>query len=373
MKRFGIWAAAAQTAASAYKNAYFPSDEYPRLNAILYTAMLVAVLVVSLSSLLAPLLVRDCVKTLPEKSSWSNPLYPGDACFFERRNVLLGQSLLEADLMRRMVASVLLAVPIGYERRSPDRSAGIKLMILVSIGSCSFTISSIYSFESSTSGYDTARVAAAIVSGVGFLASAMIYKGGDQASHAVYGLTTAASVWVAAAVGISSGGELYFAGMYTTVLVVIILRFMPRAVEHAHADESEAQKVVESTEELGQEEEKESPRNQRSQEATVNISYRQPRAEPAALGQFPLPSEHAASEPALSSLPTQQLTQAEIDQDLDDFLELQKYTPHTTAVSPRSSRATNAGSAQSSVVNVATGSSISNPKIEKRQPSIAFR
>lgn len=119
-----------------------------------------------------------------------------------------------------------------YERRSSDRSAGIRTMGLVSLGACFFTISSLSAFKSSTMGWDSSRVTAALPSGVGFLGAALVWKGSvnvdSQEMHQVHGLTTAASVWLSAAIGVGAGGALYFVSVYSTVLILLVLRFGPR-------------------------------------------------------------------------------------------------------------------------------------------------
>lgn len=106
-----------------------------------------------------------------------------------------------------------------YERRASDRPAGIRTMGLVSLGSALFTINSQLAFKSSTMGWDSSRVTAAIPSGVGFLGAGLIWKGtvgiGDEEVHQVHGLTTAASLWLSAAVGVGCGGALYFATLYS--------------------------------------------------------------------------------------------------------------------------------------------------------------
>jgi uncharacterized membrane protein YhiD involved in acid resistance len=121
----------------------------------------------------------------------------------------------------------------SYERRSADRPAGIRTMGLVSLGASSFTISSIMAFKSSTMGWDASRVTAALPSGVGFLGGALIWKGSifvnDEEIHQVNGLTTAASVWLSAAVGVGCGGALYLVTTYVVILVVMILRYAPRS------------------------------------------------------------------------------------------------------------------------------------------------
>jgi len=87
-------------------------------------------------------------------------------------------------------------------------------------------------FKSSTMGWDSSRVTAAIPSGVGFLGAGLIWKGtvgaGDNEVHQVHGLTTAASLWLSAAVGCGAGGGMFFTTVYAVVLVVMVLRFGPK-------------------------------------------------------------------------------------------------------------------------------------------------
>jgi len=133
-----------------------------------------------------------------------------------------------------MIASVILGAVIGYERKTSERPAGIRTMSLVCLGACFFTVSSQRAFKSSTMGWDAARVSAAIPSGVGFLGAGLIWKGttGPKGTpderHEVHGLTTAASVWLSAAVGVGAGGRLYIVSAYATALVILVLRLGPR-------------------------------------------------------------------------------------------------------------------------------------------------
>jgi len=78
--------------------------------------------------------------------------------------------------------------------------------------------------------WDGSRVAAAIPSGVGFLGAGIIWKqeNKDGEGHTVSGLTTAASIWLSAAVGIACSGELYFAGTFSVAVMLLLLRFGPR-------------------------------------------------------------------------------------------------------------------------------------------------
>ena len=116
-------------------------------------------------------------------------------------------------------------------------------MGLVSLGACFFTISSISGFKSSTMGWDASRVTAALPSGVGFLGAALIWKGtvnvDSQEMHQVHGLTTAASVWLSAAIGVGAGGALYFVSVYSTVLILLVLRFGPKLYMNEDQEEED--------------------------------------------------------------------------------------------------------------------------------------
>ena len=110
-------------------------------------------------------------------------------------------------------------------------------MALVCLGSCVFTIDSMWAFIDGPMAWDASRVSAAIPSGVGFLGAATIWKGTaskqdgqekQQAAPEVHGLTTATSVWLSAAIGILCGGALYVPALFTTAASVVYLRFAPR-------------------------------------------------------------------------------------------------------------------------------------------------
>jgi len=141
-----------------------------------------------------------------------------------------------------MIFAVILGGIIGFERRASERPAGIRTMSMVCLGSCFFSMTGQLAFKSSTMGWDAARVAAAVPSGVGFLGAGLIWKGsrttslknihGEEmksTSQEVHGLTTAASVWLSAAVGVAVGGgqRLYIVSMYGVSLVILVLRFGP--------------------------------------------------------------------------------------------------------------------------------------------------
>ena len=127
-------------------------------------------------------------------------------------------------LVRLAVASGLGAA-VGFERELRDREAGIRTHLLVSLGSALFTIVSAYGFHSflthggSVVRADPARIAAQIVVGIGFLGAGAIIREGLS----VRGLTTAATLWVVAAIGLASGAGYYGPAVATTALTIFAL------------------------------------------------------------------------------------------------------------------------------------------------------
>lgn len=161
-----------------------------------------------------------------------NPHYdPG--CRNVRYVQILNLTQRECDLGRRILFSILCGGAVGYERRRGDRPAGIRTMALVALGSCIFTITSLLAFEDGPMAWDSSRVAAAIPSGVGFLGAGLIWKSatkrGGTEDHHVHGITTAASTWVSAAIGVAAGGAMYFVAFFSVLTLLFVLRFGPRA------------------------------------------------------------------------------------------------------------------------------------------------
>lgn len=170
-----------------------------------------------------------------EDLGFGNPAYRGDACHHQRFPILLWLSIEECSFGRRIATAAILGGLIGWERRAEDRPAGIRTMSLVSLGSCLFSICSAFAFLNGPMTWDGSRVSAAIPSGVGFLGAGLIFKNAEKdengdMNHSVHGITTAASLWISAAVGIACGGELYFAATHSVAVMLLLLRFGPRAV-----------------------------------------------------------------------------------------------------------------------------------------------
>lgn len=107
----------------------------------------------------------------------------------------------------RMLAAFILCLALGVERQSRQKDAGIKTHVLVGMGSCIFTLVSAHGFGAIpglAGGPDPARIAAQIVSGIGFLGAGVIFVNNDT----VRGLTTAATIWLSAAMGMACGASL---------------------------------------------------------------------------------------------------------------------------------------------------------------------
>ncbi|NLM45686.1 MAG: MgtC/SapB family protein [Firmicutes bacterium] len=124
------------------------------------------------------------------------------------------------ELVLRLFVSVLLGGLVGLERERHNRPAGLRTHILVCLGSALIMIVSFAGF-SGAFGFsgDPARIAAQVVSGIGFLGAGTILRQGGF----VRGLTTAASLWVVAAIGLSVGIGLYLPAVLTTVLILMCL------------------------------------------------------------------------------------------------------------------------------------------------------
>ncbi|HEX7255238.1 MAG TPA: MgtC/SapB family protein [Gaiellaceae bacterium] len=130
-----------------------------------------------------------------------------------------------AEVVLRIVLAAALGGAIGLERELRDREAGLRTHLLVSVGAALFTMVSAYAWTdwrfSTEEGlvFDPTRIAAQIVTGIGFLGAGAIIRQGLS----VKGLTTAATLWVVAAIGMAAGVGYYEAALVTTALVLLTL------------------------------------------------------------------------------------------------------------------------------------------------------
>jgi len=134
-------------------------------------------------------------------------------------------TLASYEALLRLALAALLGAAIGIEREISEHEAGLRTHMIVSLGSCLFTLASAYGFRDFLVGggaavrADPTRIAAQIVTGIGFLGAGAIIRQGMS----VRGLTTAATLWVVAAIGLTTGAGYYSAALITTSLVVLSL------------------------------------------------------------------------------------------------------------------------------------------------------
>ena len=132
-------------------------------------------------------------------------------------------------ILLRLAVALLLGAVIGFEREQKEHAAGMRTLALVSLGCALFTIVSAYGFLDLLAiphtVIDPTRIASYIVAGIGFLGGGIIFV--SRQNEKVKGLTTAATVWVIAAVGIACGIGMILAALATTVMMLFILFLLP--------------------------------------------------------------------------------------------------------------------------------------------------
>ena len=128
------------------------------------------------------------------------------------------------EFVLRIFVAALLGGVIGLEREYRAKEAGFRTHFLVALGSALFMIVSAYGFEEVVSlpGHrlDVSRIAAQVVSGIGFIGAGTIIFQKSESENVVRGLTTAAGVWVVAAIGLACGGGMYVLATAATILVL---------------------------------------------------------------------------------------------------------------------------------------------------------
>jgi putative Mg2+ transporter-C (MgtC) family protein len=123
---------------------------------------------------------------------------------------------LELELVARLILGFVLSGIVGLEREVSLKPAGLRTHILVGLGSTLFTILSLDAFP----GSDPSRVAAAIVVGIGFLGAGTIIKTKEK----VIGLTTAATLWIVASIGVATGAGFYLLATIASILAFLVLK-----------------------------------------------------------------------------------------------------------------------------------------------------
>jgi len=126
----------------------------------------------------------------------------------------------ELEMVLRILLAIALGGIIGFQRSKAEKPAGLRDITLICAGAALFTVVSIYGFGVA----DQARVAAGIVTGIGFLGAGAIIR---RSEGGVKGMTTAATIWVAAGIGMATGSGMYIIASVTTLLVLAVL-LLPR-------------------------------------------------------------------------------------------------------------------------------------------------
>lgn len=149
-------------------------------------------------------------------------------------------NIINLDYFIRIAVAVIFGFCIGLERELTNKYAGLRTHILVCLGACVFTLISIYGFptfapgdnviiDNATGVRDTSRVAAQIVTGIGFIGAGTVLRNGPI----VLGLTTAATLWIAASIGMACGAGMFdiaFAGTVLSILTLVSIRVLERKV-----------------------------------------------------------------------------------------------------------------------------------------------
>lgn len=155
---------------------------------------------------------------------------------------------ISGDVIVRVLLSAVLGAMLGLERELKGHEAGLRTNILITVSSCLFTYLGMEAFPLVGAARDPARVAAQIVSGVGFLGAGALL----QTRNKIRGLTTAAAIWLAAAVGMGVGAGAYFAAAFTTLValgVLSLLHPISKGIEERAQRRREQQKAVQEIKE----------------------------------------------------------------------------------------------------------------------------
>jgi putative Mg2+ transporter-C (MgtC) family protein len=139
------------------------------------------------------------------------------------------------EIISRLIGSFILGGLIGLEREKKGRAAGLRTHILVCMGSGLIMLTSLYVFEiyQGKTAIDPSRIAAGVVTGIGFLGAGTIITSRQGAK----GLTTAASIWVSSAIGLAVGCGFWMAAIATTVITFITLAFLKHLEARLEATE----------------------------------------------------------------------------------------------------------------------------------------
>lgn len=152
----------------------------------------------------------------------------------------------EYVLLLRIGASILFAFLLGLEREITGKFAGLRTHILVSAGACVFTLLSVYGFkmhivEGISGVNDPARIAAQIITGIGFIGAGTVMRHGNN----IYGITTAATLWMCAAIGMACGTGMFSIAAIASICSLIVLILVRRFEKNFLSSKFHETKVLE--------------------------------------------------------------------------------------------------------------------------------
>jgi len=131
---------------------------------------------------------------------------------------------LSLEMALRLLLATALGAAIGFERERFGKVAGIRTHILITMGAALYNIISIYGYEGSV--FDASRIGAGVVAGIGFIGAGVIFR--DIRNNGVAGITSAACIWISAAVGLAAGAGMYLLSVLATFITVAVL-LIPKA------------------------------------------------------------------------------------------------------------------------------------------------
>lgn len=148
-------------------------------------------------------------------------------------STLLNVMLLDKGMLLDVLLAIILGFAIGFEREITNKWAGLRTHILVCLGSCIFTLLSIHAFPifAHSPQADPARVAAQVITGIGFIGGGTVLRHGSS----IYGLTTAATLWITASIGMACGCGFRTLAVFATVLsvgVLVLVRIFEKEYLH---------------------------------------------------------------------------------------------------------------------------------------------
>jgi putative Mg2+ transporter-C (MgtC) family protein len=159
-------------------------------------------------------------------------------CFMDHQDAIREEAV---SVLRLMLAAACGGV-VGWNREMYEKAAGLRTHMLLALGACLFTV-----IGTRVGGGDITRLLQGMVTGVGFLAAGVIFREGPS----VHGLTTAAGLWVMAAVGLTIGMGEYFLGILATLVTLLIMSILrkleQRIVRHLHGPPGAAAKPPEAS------------------------------------------------------------------------------------------------------------------------------